>query len=123
MLASIAIGPWHWIAFIACVIVFLALDLALFHRKAHVVGFKEGLIGATLWFVLAVLFVLGNKHLSTRKDSSDLQFDTGYLIELSLWMDNVFVIALIFGSFRVPSEYQHPVLFWGIPGALVMRGM
>ena len=123
MLATIAISPWHWIAFVACVIVFLALDLGLFHRKAHVIGFKEALIWTGIWFALAMAFAFGIKHLATPNDSSHLQFVTGYLIELSLSMDNVFVIALIFGYFRVPSEYQHRVLFWGILGALLMRGL
>ena len=121
MLATIAISPWHWIAFIACVIVFLALDLGLFHRKAHVVRFREALIWTAVWFTLAMIFALGIRHLGTPKDS--LEFVTGYLIELSLSMDNVFVIALIFTYFRVPSEYQHRVLFWGILGALLMRGL
>jgi len=121
MLALIAVSPWHWIAFIACVLVFLAFDLGLFHRKAHVIGFKEALIWTGIWFVLAMVFALGIRHLGTPKDS--LEFVTGYLIELSLSMDNVFVIALIFTYFRVPSEYQHRVLFWGILGALVMRGL
>jgi len=121
MLALIAIRPWHWIAFVVCVIVFLALDLGLFHRKAHVVRFKEALIWTGVWFTLAMIFALGIRHLGTPKDS--LEFVTGYLIELSLSMDNVFVIALIFTYFRVPSEYQHRVLFWGILGALVMRGL
>jgi tellurite resistance protein TerC len=121
MLALIAITPWHWIAFIACVLVFLAFDLGLFHRKAHVVGFKEALIWTGVWFALAMLFALGIRHLGTPKDS--LEFVTGYLIELSLSMDNVFVIALVFTYFRVPSEFQHRVLFWGILGALLMRGL
>ena len=119
MLALIAITPWHWIAFIACVIVFLALDLGLFHRKAHVVGFKEALIWTAVWFTLAMVFALGIRHVGTPKDS--LEFVTGYLIELSLSMDNVFVIALIFGYFRIPAENQHRVLFWGILGALITR--
>jgi len=121
MLALIAISPWHWVAFIVCVIVFLALDLGLFHRKAHVVRFKEALMWTGVWFTLAMLFALGIRHLGSPKDS--LEFVTGYLIELSLSMDNVFVIALIFTYFRVPSEYQHRVLFWGILGALLMRGL
>jgi tellurite resistance protein TerC len=121
MFALIAITPWHWIAFIACVLVFLALDLGLFHRKAHVIGFKEALLWTGIWFVLAMLFALGLRHVGTPKDS--LEFVTGYLIELSLSMDNVFVIALIFTYFRVPAEYQHRVLFWGILGALLMRGL
>src|SRR6266576_2791980 len=121
MFALVTVTPWHWIGFIACVVVFLALDLGLFHRKAHIVGFKEALVWTTIWFALAMVFALGIRHVGTPKDS--LEFITGYLIELSLSMDNVFVIALIFTYFRVPSEYQHRVLFWGILGALVMRGV
>jgi len=121
MLALVAVTSWHWIGFIACVLVFLALDLGLFHRKAHVVGFKEALVWTAIWFTLALLFALGIRHLGTSKDS--LEFLTGYLIELSLSMDNVFVIALIFTYFSVPSEHQHRVLFWGILGALLMRGL
>ncbi len=121
MLALITVTPWHWIGFIACVIVFLALDLGLFHRKAHVVGFKEALMWTGVWFTLAMVFALGIRHVGTPKDS--LEFVTGYLIELSLSMDNVFVIALIFTYFKVPSQFQHRVLFWGILGALIMRGL
>ena len=120
MLAVIPITPWHWIAFIACVLVFLALDLGVFHRHAHTVKFKEAIVWSLIWFSLAMLFALGLKHLRGQKEA--LEFTTGYLIELSLSMDNVFVIALIFAFFRVPSEYQHRVLYWGILGALVMRG-
>ena len=121
MLALVAVTPWHWIGFIACVLVFLALDLGLFHRKAHVVGFKEALAWTAIWFTLALVFALGIRHLGDSKDS--LESLTGYLIELSLSMDNVFVIALIFTYFSVPSEHQHRVLFWGILGALLMRGL
>src|SRR5215469_6410487 len=120
MLALIAITPWHWIAFIACVIVFLALDLGLFHRKAHVIGFKEALIWTAIWFALAMAFAYALRPMRGPKES--LEFVTGYLIELSLSMDNVFVIALIFAYFKIPSAFQHRVLFWGIVGALVMRG-
>jgi len=121
MLATVAITPWHWIGFIACVVVFLALDLGLFHRKAHTVGFKEALVWTAIWFSLALLFAAGLRPWRGEKES--LEFLTGYLIELSLSMDNVFVIALIFTYFRVPSQHQHRVLFWGILGALVMRGL
>jgi len=121
MLALIAITPWHWIAFIACVIIFLALDLGLFHRKAHVIGFKEALAWTAVWFVLAMAFAYALRPMRGPKES--LEFVTGYLIELSLSMDNVFVIALVFGYFAIPSENQHRVLFWGILGALVMRGL
>src|ERR1700722_2723531 len=121
MLATVEITPWHWIGFVACVLIFLALDLGLFHRKAHVVRFKEALLWTAIWFCLAMLFALALKPARGEKES--LEFLTGYLIELSLSMDNVFVIALIFTYFRVPSEFQHRVLFWGILGALVMRGL
>ena len=121
MLATVAITPWHWVGFIAFVVIFLALDLGLFHRKAHVVGFKEALLWTALWFTLAMAFAWALRPARGQKES--LEFVTGYLIELSLSMDNVFVIALVFGYFRIPSQYQHLVLFWGILGALVMRGL
>jgi tellurite resistance protein TerC len=121
MLAVVEITAWHWIGFIACVLVFLALDLGVFHRRAHVVTFKEALLWTATWFSIAMLFAFGLKLQRGRAES--LEFLTGYLIELSLSMDNVFVIALIFAYFRVPSEHQHRVLFWGILGALLMRGI
>jgi tellurite resistance protein TerC len=121
MLALVEITGWHWAGFITCVLIFLALDLGVFHRKAHVVTFKEALAWTTLWFTLAMLFALLLKPM--RGSATALEFLTGYIIELSLSMDNVFVIALIFAYFRVPSQYQHRVLFWGILGALVMRGV
>lgn len=120
MLALIQITAWHWVAFISCVIIFLGLDLGIFHRRAHVVKFREALLWTSIWFCLAMLFAVWLK--SARGQKEGLQFVTGYLIELSLSMDNVFVIALIFSYFRIPSQYQHRVLFWGILGALVMRG-
>lgn len=98
----------------------LALDLGVFHRRAHVVGFRESMLWTSIWVCLAMLFAMGLAPLRGQKES--LQFVTGYLIELSLSMDNVFVIALIFGHFAIPARYQHRVLFWGILGALVMRG-
>ena len=121
MLALIEITPWHWVGFISCIVIFLGLDLGLFHRRAHVVTFREALAWSAVWFALAMLFASALKPL--RGDKESLEFLTGYLIELSLSMDNVFVIALIFAYFKVPSEHQHRVLFWGILGALVMRGL
>jgi tellurite resistance protein TerC len=121
MLALVEITPWHWVGFIICVLVFLALDLGLFHRHAHVVKFREALLWTSVWFSLAMLFALGLKPLRGNKEA--LEFVTGYLIELSLSMDNVFVIALIFAYFQIPGRYQHRVLFWGIVGALIMRGL
>ncbi len=120
MLALISITSWHWVGFISCVLLFLALDLGLFHRRAHVVKFKEAMLWTCFWFCLALLFAAALRP--TRGEKEALEFLTGYLIELSLSMDNVFVIALIFAYFHIPSEHQHRVLFWGILGALLMRG-
>lgn len=121
MLALVEITPWHWAGFILCVLFFLALDLGVFHRHAHVVKFKEALGWTAVWFTVAMFFALWLRF--ARGPDESLEFVTGYLIELSLSMDNVFVIALIFGYFRVPQQYQHRVLFWGILGALIMRGV
>jgi tellurite resistance protein TerC len=121
MLAVVDITGWHWVGFIACVLIFLAIDLGVFHRHAHTVKFKEALVWSIVWFSLAMLFALALKPLRGKQEA--LQFVTGYLIELSLSMDNVFVIALIFAYFRVPREHQHRVLYWGILGALLMRGL
>ena len=121
MLALVAITGWHWVGFIACVLIFLALDLGVFHRHAHTVKFKEALVWSLVWFALAKLFALGLEPQRGKREA--LQFVTGYLIELSLSMDNVFVIALIFAYFRIPREHQHRVLYWGILGALMMRGL
>lgn len=121
MQGVIEITAWHWAGFIFCILIFLALDLGVFHRRAHVVKFKEALTWTTVWFCMAMLFALLLKPL--RGEAEALEFLTGYIIELSLSMDNVFVIALIFAYFRVPPQYQHRVLFWGILGALIMRGV
>ena len=120
MVAPVAITYWHWIGFVGAVLILLALDLGVFHRRAHVVGFRESLMWTVAWVCLALLFAFGLKYFRTQKEA--LEFLTGYFIELSLSMDNVFVIALIFGHFAIPSQYQHRVLFWGILGALIMRG-
>ena len=121
MLAVVEITPWHWVGFIVCVLIFLALDLGVFHRHAHTVKFKEALVWSVVWFTLAMLFALGLTPLRGKQEA--LQFVTGYLIELSLSMDNVFVIALLFTYFNIPREHQHRVLYWGILGALIMRGL
>src|SRR4029079_15291245 len=99
----------------------LALDLGIFHRRAHHVTFREASLWTAFWACLAVLFALALRPLRGEREA--LEFLTGYIIELSLSMDNVFVIALIFSYFRVPAKYQHRILFWGILGALVMRGV
>ncbi len=125
MLAIAQISPTHWIVFVAAVVVFLALDLGIFHRKAHVVSFKEALSWTGAFFCLAMLFglVLAPAMVPNWTSQETKEFITGYIIELSLSMDNVFVIALIFSYFGVPPQFQHRVLFWGILGALVMRGL
>lgn len=111
----------HWSTFVLAVIFFLALDLGIFHRKAHTVKFKEALLWTGIWFMMAMCFAWS---LSTLRGQGEaLEFVTGYIVELSLSMDNVFVIALIFGYFQIPLAYQHRVLFWGILGALIMRGI
>lgn len=120
MLAEIAITSWHWAGFIGCVILFLALDLGVFHRKAHKVTFREAFAWTSVWITMALLFAAALVPLRGKDEA--IEFVTGYIIELSLSMDNVFVIALIFTYFRVPDRYQHRVLFWGILGALIMRG-
>lgn len=108
----------YWVGFIAAVLLFLALDLGVFHKRPHAVGFREAFSWTGLWFTLAMVFGFAVFEGRPRQE-----FITGYLIELSLSMDNVFVIALIFNYFRVDRAYQHRVLFWGIMGALVMRGV
>jgi tellurite resistance protein TerC len=120
MLGLIAITPLHWAGFILCILFFLALDLGVFHRGARVVGYREALRWSVFWCILAMVFAGVLVPLRGREES--VEFITGYLIELSMSMDNVLVIALIFVFFRVPAQYQHRVLFWGILGALLMRG-
>ena len=122
--AALTISPMSWVWFVGAVLVFLALDLGVFHRKAHAVGFREALMWTAIWFAMAMAFALWLAPTMIDQWTPDHTklFITGYVVELSLSMDNVFVIALIFTYFRVPQEYQHRVLFWGILGALVMRG-
>src|ERR1017187_167292 len=120
MIAAIQITPWHWAGFILCVLVFLALDLGAFHRRARVVKFREAAAWSALWVALAMAFALSMVFWRGHEDAE--AFTTGYLIELSLSLDNILVIALIFAWFRVPPEFQHRLLFWGVLGALVMRG-
>jgi tellurite resistance protein TerC len=110
---------WLWIGFNVFVLFMLALDLGVFHKKSHVVTLKESLAWTTVWVMLAMVFNAGIWHFSGSEKA--LEFFTGYVIEKSLSVDNVFVIALLFSYFAVPREYQHKVLFWGILGALVMR--
>lgn len=114
-------NPALWIGFLALVLLLLALDLGVFHRKAHAVRFKEALTWSIVWVGLALLFNFGIWRFYG--EQKGLEFLTGYLIEKALSVDNIFVFVLIFGAFAVPAEYQHRVLFWGVLGALVMRAI
>ncbi len=114
--------PWTvYAAFTAFVLVMLALDLGVFNRKAHVVRPREAAVWTGVWVSLALLFSVGVGHFMGRQAA--LEFLAGWLVEKALSVDNIFVIVLIFGYFGVPARYQHRVLFWGILGALVFRGM
>lgn len=116
-----AAGPLMWIVFSAVVIVLLALDLGVFHRAAHEVRWREAFVWSLIWFSLAMLF--GGFVWFKLGQQSGLEFFTGYFIEESLSVDNIFIMLLLFASFRVPKAYQHRVLFWGILGAMVMRAV
>lgn len=136
---------WAYVAFIGLVVFFLALDLGVFHRKAHVVSMREALGWTAIWTTCALLFsafvyaaysrhwlglgldvpILGSPDLTETVPglTAAKQYLTGYVVELSLSIDNIFVIALIFRYFAVPAQHQHRVLFWGIMGALILRGV
>jgi tellurite resistance protein TerC len=128
---------FFWLGFLLLIFLLLALDLGVFHRKVHRISSREAVLWTIFWIVLALLFnvfiyyayrhhwlgigmELG--HLKTGEEAA-LKFFTGYIIEKSLSLDNIFVIAMIFTYFNVPALYQHRVLYWGILGALVMRGI
>ncbi len=112
---------WLWTGFNVFVLAMLALDLGVFHRKAHVVSLRESLAWTVVWIMLALLFTAGMWHFAGSQKA--LEFFTGYLIEKSLSVDNLFVFALLFTYFAVPPQFQHKVLFWGILGALIMRAV
>ena len=116
-----ATNIWFWLGFIAFVLAMLAVDLGVFHRKAHEVRPREAGIWTAVWVTLALLFAGGLYLVENRQVA--LTFLTGYVIEESLSVDNIFVMVLIFEYFRVPKSVQHRVLFYGILGALVMRGL
>jgi tellurite resistance protein TerC len=116
----IDITPWHWAGFILFVLCCIAVDMGAFHRRARPVTFREALGWSAVWFSLALGFAALLVGLRGREDATE--FVTGYLIELSLSLDNILVIALIFTAFQVPPELQRRVLVWGILGALAMRG-
>lgn len=108
-----------WVGFNLFVLVMLALDLGVFHRKAHEVKFREAITWSAIWIALALLFNAGVWIYFG--EIKAIEFLTGYIVEKSLSVDNIFVFVLIFTSFQVPAIYQHRVLFWGVLGALVMR--
>jgi tellurite resistance protein TerC len=112
---------WLWIGFNVFVLLMLALDLGVFHRKAHIVSFKESITWTVIWVALAMVFNFGVWHYMGQQKA--LEFFTGYVIEKSLSVDNVFVFVMLFSYFAVPPIYQHRVLFWGIIGALIMRAI
>jgi tellurite resistance protein TerC len=116
----IATNIWFWVGFVAFVLAMLSLDLGVFNKTPHVVGAREATIWTSVWVGLALLFAGGLAVLASHQAA--LTFLTGYVIEESLSIDNIFVIVLIFQYFAVPAQYQHRVLFWGILGALLMRG-
>jgi len=112
-------SPLLWAGFIAFVLAMLAIDLGVFHRKAHEVSLKEAGIWSAVWVALAAVFNIGVYFWFGVQRA--LEFTTGYLIEKALAVDNIFVFVVIFSTFAVPAIYQHRVLFWGVLGALVMR--
>ncbi|HJT68126.1 MAG TPA: TerC family protein [Pyrinomonadaceae bacterium] len=116
---AIGSSTWLWLGFSVFIVTMLSLDLGLFNRNAHTIRYKEAWIWSGVWVTLALIFcgLVFHYQGSVR----GLEFLTGYLIELSLSVDNLFVFLLIFSYFKVPAKFQHRVLFWGVMGALVMR--
>lgn len=116
---AIGSSTWLWIGFSVFILLMLSLDLGLLNRKAHTIKYREAATWSIVWVTLALLFA--GLVFYYQGSNRGLEFLTGYLIELSLSVDNLFVFLLIFSYFKVPSKYQHRVLFWGVMGALVMR--
>jgi tellurite resistance protein TerC len=112
---------WGWVGFNVAVLAILALDLGVLHRRSSKVSLKEAAIWSAVWVALSLCFAFAVYQ--TMGKESGLEFLTGYLIEYALSVDNIFVFVLIFTYFQVPEKYQHRVLFWGIIGALVLRGV
>ena len=110
---------WLWLGFSVFIIAMLSLDLGLLNRKAHTIKYKEAWIWSAVWVTLAMIF--GALVFYYQGTQRGFEFLTGYLIELSLSVDNLFVFLLIFSYFKVPAKFQHRVLFWGVMGALIMR--
>ena len=128
-----------WLGFLGIVFVMLALDLGVFNRKAHVMGIRESLGWTAVWIIMALLFNVGvyfiyeydlggiaehyHNGVAVGGKTAAIEYLTGYLVEKSLSLDNIFVMSLIFSYFAIPPIYQHRVLFWGILGALILRGV
>jgi tellurite resistance protein TerC len=122
-----------WIIFLSVIVIFLALDLGIFNRVSHVISTREASVWTSIWVTVALSFsgviywlysadIIDNIDNLTAGEAT-LKYITGYLVELSLSLDNIFVIAVIFNSFKIPLKYQHRVLFWGILGAIIFRGL
>lgn len=108
-----------WILFNIFILLMLALDLGVFQRKTHIISVKEALIWSAVWIILSLLFNMFIYF--DMGEQKAIEYFTGYLIERSLSIDNIFVFVLLFSYFKVPPEYQHKVLFWGVIGALILR--
>lgn len=114
------IGFTGWVGFLIFLIIMLGIDLGVFNRKSHEIHYKEALLWSGIWISLAVIFNLGVFHFAGYEKG--MEFLTGYLLEKALSVDNIFVFVLLFSFFNVPGKYQHKVLYYGIVGALLMRG-
>lgn len=120
---------WLWVGFTVFILLMLAIDLGLFNRKAHIITYRQAVTWSAVWITLALLFsgVVYWRHSAMAGHdagiSAVITYLTGYIIELSLSVDNLFVFLLIFSYFKVPAKYQHRILYWGIIGALIMRGV
>lgn len=122
-----------WISFLLVVVLFLALDLGVFNKNPHIISTKEASMWTGIWVALSFAFsgviywLYQNQYVGNpdglKPAAATMKYITGYLIELSLSIDNIFVIAVIFASFKIPQKYQHRVLFWGILGAIIFRGL
>lgn len=124
---SVATSTLAWVGFCSFILVMLAIDLGVFNRKPHEISYRNAAIWSAVWVTLALIFFgfllgpLGWQLFGDERHQKAFEFITGYLIELSLSVDNLFVFLLIFSYFKVPPKYQHRVLYWGVLGALVMR--
>src|SRR6266581_3924741 len=124
---SFATSTVAWVGFCIFILVMLAIDLGLFNRKPHEISYRNAAVWSGVWVALALVFAgllfgpLGWELFGAARHQKGLEFLAGYLIELSLSVDNLFVFLLIFSYFKVPPKYQHRVLYWGVMGALVMR--